>query len=158
MKNRLSRIWGIASACAAALTMVLATPAIAHHSFAMYDTTKSTTLTGMLTRFLPGANHTQILFSLVDENGKGILDEKGKAVMWGLETGSAAQIARRGITVKDFPAGTIITVTLHPLKDGRNFGTLVRGSGIVKCGMEMPEGGCTAATGEVFLDSPPPAP
>ena len=82
MNTSLSRKWGIAGACAATLAMLAATPAAAHHSFAMYDTTKSKTLTGMLTRFLPGANHAQILFSLMDEKGKVMLDDKGKPVMW----------------------------------------------------------------------------
>ena len=158
MNIKLSRKWGIAGAFAAALAMLAATPAAAHHSFAMYDVTKSKTLTGMLTRFLPGANHAQILFSLVDEKGKVILDDKGKPVMWGVETGPAAQIAAKGVTVKAFPPGTIINVTLHPLKDGRNFGTLARGTGIVKCGTIMPEGGCNAKTGDLFMETPQPQP
>ena len=154
MNTSLSRKWGIAGACAATLAMLAATPAAAHHSFAMYDTTKSKTLTGMLTRFLPGANHAQILFSLMDEKGKVMLDDKGKPVMWGVETGPAALIASKGVTVKAFPPGTIITVTVHPLRDGRNFGTLAQGTGIVKCGTIMPQGGCTEKTGEVFLEMP----
>jgi hypothetical protein len=155
MTTRLSKKWGIAGASAAVLALLAAAPAFAHHSFAMYDTTKSKTLTGMLTRFLPGANHAQLLFSLVDDNGKVILDDKGKPVMWGVETGAAAQIAAKGVTVKAFPPGTIITVTLHPLRDGRNFGTLARGTGIIKCGTVMPEGGCTEKTGDVFMEEPP---
>ena len=155
MKSRFTRTLGVAAACGAALSLVAAVPASAHHSFAMYDTTQSKTLTGMLTRFLPGANHAQILFSLVDESGKGIVGDNGKPVIWGMETGPAAQIARQGVSVKDFPPGTIITVTLHPLKDGRNFGTIARGAGIVKCGTTMPQGGCTPETGEVFLEMPP---
>ena len=154
MNTKLSRKWGIIGACAASLAMLAAMPAAAHHSFAMYDTTKSKTLTGMLTRFLPGANHAQILFSLMDEKGKVMLDDKGKPVMWGVETGPAALIASKGVTVKAFPPGTIITVTVHPLRDGRNFGTLARGTGIVKCGTIMPQGGCTEKTGEVFLEMP----
>jgi len=155
MTRSFSKALGIAGAAAAALALLAATPASAHHSFAMYDTTQSKTLTGMLTRFLPGANHAQILFSLVDENGKGVVGDDGKPVVWGMETGPAAQIARQGVTVKDFPPGTIITVTVHPLKDGRNFGTIARGVGIVKCGTVMPNGGCTPETGEVFLEMPP---
>ncbi len=108
MNTRLSRKWGMAGAAAAVLAMLAATPAVAHHSFAMYDTTKSETLTGMLTRFLPGANHAQLLFSLVDDKGKVVLNDKGKPVMWGVETGPAAQIAAKGVSVKAFPPGTII--------------------------------------------------
>jgi hypothetical protein len=155
MKSRFTKTLGVAGACGVALSLLAAVPASAHHSFAMYDTTQSKTLTGMLTRFLPGANHAQIMFSLVDENGKGVVGDNGKPIIWGMETGPAAQIARQGVSVKDFPPGTIITVTIHPLKDGRNFGTIARGVGIVKCGMTMPEGGCTAETGETFLEMPP---
>ena len=155
MNTRLTRKMGIAGAATAMLAMLAAAPAVAHHSFAMYDVTKSKTLTGMLTRFLPGANHAQILFSLLDEKGKVVVDAKGKPVMWGVEFGPAARIARQGVTVKAFPPGTIITVTVHPLRDGRNFGTLARGIGLVKCGTAMPEGGCTPKTGDVFMGNLP---
>ncbi|HEY8521111.1 MAG TPA: DUF6152 family protein [Gammaproteobacteria bacterium] len=139
-------------AAAAALVAGASVPAQAHHSFAMYDVTKTLTLTGRLTRFIPGANHAQLLFELVDERGETILGDDGKPVVWGVETAPAATIARQGVTVKAFPVGTIITVTLNPLRDGRNFGALANGARIVKCGMEMPEGGCTPETGEVFLE------
>ncbi|HEX6997135.1 MAG TPA: DUF6152 family protein [Gammaproteobacteria bacterium] len=139
-------------AAAAAIAAAALVPAHAHHSFAMYDVTKTVTLTGRLTRFVPGANHAQLLFELVDEKGETILGEDGKPVVWGVETAPAARIARQGVTVKAFPVGTIISVTLNPLRDGRNFGALANGARIVKCGMEMPEGGCTPETGEVFLE------
>lgn len=120
-----------------------------HHSFAMYDQSKTETLTGRLTRFIPGANHAQLLFELVDSNGEPVKGDDGETIIWGVETGPAARIAQQGITVDDFPEGTILTVTLNPLRDGRTFGSL---SGmIIKCGAEMPEEGCTEETGEVFL-------
>lgn len=122
----------------------------AHHSFAMYDQSKTETLTGRLTRFVPGANHAQLLFELVDANGEPVTDGSGERIAWGVETGPAARIAQQGVTVDAFPEGTVVTVTLHPLRDGRTFGSL---SGvIIKCGMRVPEGGCTPETGEAFLD------
>jgi hypothetical protein len=133
---------------AAALVAVLVAPALAHHSFAMYDMNQTKTFTGKLTRYIPGANHAQLLFELLDNDGKPIM-EKGKPASWGVETGSAAALSRQGITVDSFPVGTIITVVLHPLRDGRNFGALA--GELVKCGNVMPKGGCTKATGEVFL-------
>ena len=152
MKTVSLRKLGLAGVGIAAFTLMAGLqPAAAHHSFAMYDTTKSKTLTGMLTRFLPGANHAQLLFTLVDENGRGIIGEDGRPIVWGVETGPAGMIARQGVTVESFPAGTIMTVTLNPLKDGRNFGSLARGDGIINCGMQMPEGGCTEETGKVYL-------
>ena len=33
-------------------------------------------------------------------------------------------MARNGVTVETFPPGTIMTVTLHPLRDGRPMGAV----------------------------------
>jgi hypothetical protein len=133
---------------AAGLMAVLVTPALAHHSFAMYDMNQTKTYTGKLTRYIPGANHAQLLFELLDNDGKPVMKD-GKAVQWGVETGSAASLSRQGVTVDAFPVGTIITVDLHPLRDGRNFGALA--GVLIKCGNAMPKGGCTKATGQLFL-------
>src|SRR4029453_3961004 len=104
--------------CASALAAVTLTRSIeAHHSFAMYDQEKQVTLTGKLTRFIPGANHAQLIFELIGPDGKTVLDDAGKPVIWGVETGPAAAIAERGITVKSFPNGTILTATLYPLRN-----------------------------------------
>lgn len=131
-----------------AASILAALPAAAHHSFAMYDRTESRTLTGKLTRFIPGANHAQLIFELIDANGAPVIGEDGTPVAWGIETGPAAQIANQGITVRSFPVGSVITVTLNPLRDGRPFGALA--GAVIKCGMELPVGGCTAETGESF--------
>ena len=131
-----------------ALAIALAAPAFAHHSFAMYDTAQTKSFTGKLTRYIPGANHAQLLFELLDDEGKAIVKD-GKPVQWGVETGSAAALSRQGITVDSFPIGTIITVDLHPLRDGRAFGALA--GLLIKCGNAMPKGGCTKATGQVFM-------
>ena len=135
-------------------TGLIAAPAGAHHSFAMYDQAQSLTFTGRITRFIPGANHAQIIFEVVGEDGKTQLGADGKPVIWGIEMGPAANIARSGVTVAAFPEGTIITASLHPLRNGKTFGAMARdGSGLVKCGTELPKGGCNAKTGEAFLTS-----
>lgn len=123
----------------------------AHHSFAMYDQRQLITLTGKLTRYIPGANHAQLLFELVEADGTPVLDEAGEPVLWGAETGPAARIARQGVTPDNFPAGTIITVQLNPLRNGKTFGAVPNGAPLVNCGLEMPAGGCTADTGIVYL-------
>ena len=123
-----------------------------HHSFAMYDRTKSATLTGKLIRFIPGANHAQLLFELMDSGGEIVLDEEGAPVIWGIETGPSALIAKQGITVRNFPVGTILTVTINPLRDGRTFGAHDRSAPIINCGMEFPEAGCTVETGTSHFD------
>lgn len=140
----------VATALIGAVVMAAAPPAESHHSFAMYDQSVTKTLTGRLFRFVPGGNHAQLHFELLDEEGNVVTGEDGESVKWGVETGPAAQIARQGVTVDAFPEGTVLTVSLNPLRDGRQFGSL---SGvIIKCGTEMPEGGCTSETGEVFLE------
>jgi hypothetical protein len=131
-----------------ALAIALVAPALAHHSFAMYDMGQTKSFTGKLTRYIPGANHAQLMFELVDDEGKPIVKD-GKPVQWGVETGSAAALSRQGITVDSFPVGTIITVDLHPLRDGRTFGAMA--GLLIKCGNAMPKGGCTKATGQVFM-------
>lgn len=133
---------------ALALCAVWPAAAPAHHSFAMYDRTQTRTFTGKLIRFIPGANHAQLVFELVDEAGEPIPGDDGRPAGWVVETGPAGQIAARGITVENFPIGTVITVSLNPLRDGGPVGVLA--GPVIRCGMSLPAGGCTAETGERF--------
>ena len=58
-----------------------------------------------------------------------------------------AAMARQGVTVASFPQGTILTVSLHPLRDGRPFGAI--GGQIINCGKSLPAAGCNEKTGKV---------
>ena len=143
---------GVLSAGITSVALLLSSaPANAHHSFAMYDQSKRATLTGRLTRYIPGPNHAQFLFELLEADGSPVLDESGKPVLWGVETGPATRIARQGVTPDNFPVGTIITVQANPLRNGKNFGAVPNGTPLINCGMEMPSGGCTEETGTVYL-------
>jgi uncharacterized protein DUF6152 len=146
MTRRTGYAW-IVTGLVMGLFMGVMTPVLAHHSFAMYDMTANKTMTGKLTRFIPGGNHAQLVFDVVGDDGQPLMKD-GKKVVWGVETGSAAAIARNGITVESFPVGTILTVTLHPLRDGRPFGAV--GGPIIHCGTTMPAGGCNEKTGKAF--------
>jgi hypothetical protein len=130
------------------IVAMLAAPALAHHSFAMYDMAQTKSATGRLIRFIPGANHAQLHFEVIDATGETVMKD-GKPSVMGVETASAAQLARRGVTVDEFPLGTIITVAYHPLRDGRPLGALA--GELIRCGKELPKGGCTKATGQLFL-------
>lgn len=146
----------IARARSSALLLVIvwcSSPGTAsgHHSFAMYDQSNRLTLTGRVTRYLPAPNHAQFIFELLSPDGSAVVDDNGDPVLWGAETGPATRIARQGVTPENFPNGTIITVELNPLRDGRTFGAIPNGAPLINCGMQMPDGGCTAATGTVYL-------
>ena len=132
----------------AILLVVMATPALSHHSFAMYDQTTTKTITGKLTRYVPGANHAQLIFVVVDNDGSVVMKD-GKPLQWGVETGSAAAMSRLGVAPATFPEGTFFTVKMFPLRDGRNFGALA--GLLINCGNAMPKGGCTVETGKKLV-------
>ena len=136
---------GLAASAIAVAAMTA--PAFAHHSFAMYNMAMTKVMTGKLTRFIPGSNHAQLIFEVLNADGSPVM-EKNKPLVWGMETGSAAAMARNGVTVESFPPGTIMTVTLHPLRDGRPMGAV--GGPIVFCGTTMPAGGCNEKTRKVM--------
>ena len=131
---------------------VLVAPVGAHHSFAMYDQTKTVTLTGVLTRFVAQANHAEIHFVPLSPDGKPLRGPDGKPITWGVEMAGAAAVATQGITVNSFPAGTIFSVRLNPLRDGTNFGSRV--GALAKCPKgKVPEAGkhCDAVEGSEIL-------
>jgi Family of unknown function (DUF6152) len=146
------RRWRFGAALVVAIVGTASTgsvPALAHHSFAMYDQTTTKTLTGKLTRFVVGGNHSQLIFEVLGDDGKTTVDQKtGKTMMWQVETGSATAIARQGITVAGFPIGTIFTVTFYPLRDGRPQGAVA--GPLIKCGATFPAGGCNKDTGQLM--------
>ena len=114
------------AASLALVTMLSMPPVSAHHSFAMYDQSKVVTLTGVMKQFVPQANHAELHFYLLAPDHKALAKgADGKYVEWGVEMAGTAQLARQGITGTTFPAGSVFTVRLNPLRDGSNFGARV---------------------------------
>jgi hypothetical protein len=152
MKKRSGRLCAIAALFTILSVGLLITPAMAHHSFAMYDQTKTVTLTGVLTRFVAQANHAEIHFVPLGANGKPLRGNDGKPITWGVEMAGAAAVATQGITVRSFPAGTIFSVKLNPLRDGSNFGSRV--GALAKCPKDkVPTAGkhCDSVEGSEIL-------
>ena len=132
--------------------ILLITPAIAHHSFAMYDQSKTLTFTGVATRFVAQANHAELHFVPLGPDGKPMRGADGKPITWGVEMAGAAAVAQQGITAKTFGAGTIFSVKLNPLRDGNNFGSRV--GAIAKCpANKVPAAGkhCDSVEGREIL-------
>lgn len=125
MKNP-TKAWIVAGVIA------IAAPLLAHHSFAMYDQTKTVTLTGVMRQFIPQANHAELHFYLLAPDSKSIAKgPDGKNIEWGVEMAGSAAIAQQGITPETFGLGTVFSVKLNPLRDGTNFGS--RTGALAKC-------------------------
>jgi hypothetical protein len=128
---------GLTAVLVLALTVVV--PARAHHSFAAYNMDVTKVFTGVVTRVNPDANHLQIFFAPMNEERKNVLrDGEGKPVIWAVEMGGSAQMAREGVTVASFPPGTIFSVGLHPLRDGQPAGTRGPNGAMFKCPERKP--------------------
>ena len=128
----------IAALAAAASLAALAGPAMAHHSFAMYDQTKTLTFTGVTTQFIGQANHAELHFYQIGPDGKLVKDKDGKPIDYGVEMMGAAAMAQQGITAETFPAGTIFSVKVNPMRDGSNFGSRAGNTSVVKCPWKTP--------------------
>ncbi len=136
-----------AALLATASLAAAAGPAMAHHSFAMYDQTKTLTYTGVTTQFIGQANHAELHFYVISPDGKLMKDKDGKNVDYGVEMMGAAAMAQQGITAASFPAGTIFSVKINPMRDGSNFGSRAGATPIAKCPWKTPPApGKTCAT------------
>jgi hypothetical protein len=88
-----------------------AAPSFAHHSAVMFDDTKEITLTGVVKEFQYTNPHSWLL---VDVKG-----DDGAVTTWGFEAEGPSTLMRAGIRKSDFSPGTEVTITGHPMKDGR---------------------------------------
>ena len=91
--------------------------AVAHHSFAMYEPTKTLTFKGTVKTFQWTNPHT-ILWVLVQP------PDGGPAQEWSLETTSPGVLTRAGWTRLSLKPGDRVSVTLSPLRDGSHGGSL----------------------------------
>src|SRR5262245_8487830 len=85
-------------------------PAIAHHSFAMFDASKTMTLEGTVKEFHWTNPHSWIFVN--------VADAKGDAT-WAIEMGSPPGLMRQGWEPKTLTPGMKIKVLIRPLKDGK---------------------------------------
>jgi hypothetical protein len=100
-----------------AAAMGAAPPAGAHHSFAMYEPTKTLTFKGTIKSF-QWTNPHVVVWILVQPEGGGAAQE------WSLETTSPGVLTRNGWTRQSLKAGDRVSVTLSPLRDGSHGGSL----------------------------------
>ena len=135
--SRLSRLAGGVAFALVAATAALAVPVQAHHSFSIFDTSKTRVFTGVVTRVNPDVNHLQIFFAVMNDERTNVnRDAKKDPIVWAVEMAGSAQAAQQGISVNAFTPGTIISVALHPLRDGQPAGN--REGAMFKCPAKTP--------------------
>jgi hypothetical protein len=92
---------------------------VAHHSFAMFDTTKTATITGTVASFEWTNPHAYIIVDVPAAAG-------GPAKQWTVEMGSPSILQQSGWKFKDLKHGDKVTVSLSPLRSGDPGGLLVQ--------------------------------
>jgi hypothetical protein len=95
----------------AAIAAAVAVPLVAHHSGAMFDDKKEVTLSGVVKEFQYTNPHSWLLIDVKEKDGK--------VTTWGFEAEGPSTLLRAGIRRSDFAPGTPVTITGHPMKDGR---------------------------------------
>ena len=93
----------------AALALVAA-PAAAHHSFAMFDANKTLMLKGTVTQFSWTNPH---VYLFVDVDG----------TSWGVELTSPGNLSKIGWTRNVVKPGDKVEVEVNPLRDGKHGGS-----------------------------------
>ena len=101
----------------AGFALLLAAPASAHHSFAMFDREKSVAMTGVVKEFEWTNPHVWIHVMVADASGK--------PVEWSFEMQAIATNAALGWRADSVKPGDKVSVDFHPLKDGSRGGQLV---------------------------------
>ena len=105
---------GLAALCAALFT----SPALSHHSFAMFDISQSLIVEGTVTDYELTNPHSWLRIEAMDE-------ESGQIREWAFEASSPAVQAQYGMGRGSVHPGDAITVTFHPMRDGSRGGQFV---------------------------------
>ena len=95
-----------------------ATPMVAHHSFAMFDTTSRITVTGKVAVFEWTNPHV-----IIEIDGA---EASGGVKHWTVELGSPGILLRGGWKFNDVKLKDTLTVVINPLKTGQPGGLLVQ--------------------------------
>jgi hypothetical protein len=102
----------------AMLALAAGAPALAHHSYAMFDAKQNKELSGTIQTFKWTNPHSYIEVI--------VMDDKGQTQTWGVECGSPAQMVRAGWKSSSLKPGDHVVVTVHPLRDGTPGGSFVQ--------------------------------
>jgi hypothetical protein len=96
------------------------TSVLAHHSYAMFDGTKTLTVTGTVAKLEWVNPHVYVWVYVPNPKAPGGYD------LYAFENGSTGVLSRLGWSKNTFTAGEKISVDYWPLKDGRTGGHFVK--------------------------------
>jgi hypothetical protein len=96
--------------------LVLACPVQAHHSFAMFDKNRLTSIKGVVSKVEWTNPHVYIFV--------GVPDGKGGTTQYAVECNSPNVLMRAGWKVNTVKRGDSVSVGLYPLRSGRPGGLL----------------------------------
>jgi hypothetical protein len=91
--------------------VLIAAPSFAHHSAVMFDDTKEITVKGTVKDFQYTNPHSWLLVDVKNDDGT--------VTTWGFEAEGPSTLTRAGIRKSDFTPGTAVTISGHPMRDGR---------------------------------------
>ena len=97
------------AAAAALVALLAAAPVLAHHSFAMFDQTKTVSLKGTVIEFQWTNPHSWIELQVGGEK-------------WGIELNSPNNLTRQGWRRTIIKPGDAVTITINPLRNGMKGG------------------------------------
>lgn len=103
-------------ACALTLS-VLPTAALAHHSAAMFDSSRTVVIRGTIADFTWTNPHSS--FKVV------VLNNDGTRSIWAVEMNGPGNLIRLGWTRSTLKPGDEVTVSVRPLRDGTPGGQYV---------------------------------
>ncbi len=95
---------------ALAVPLCFAAPALAHHSFAMFDQKKIVTLVGTVAEFQWTNPHA---FIEID------VPAGSKVVHWSIELNSPNNLKRQGWSRASLKTGDKVSLRMNPLRDGK---------------------------------------
>jgi len=101
-----------------AAALLLAAPASAHHSAAMFDASKLVVLRGTVISFSYLNPHSWI-------SVQGAPEGSTEAKRWDVEATSPSALSRIGVEKETLKPGEKITIAIRPLRDGRAAGSMV---------------------------------
>ena len=110
----------------------ISAPAVAHHSFAMFDAEKTVTMQGTVKEFEWVNPHSWLRIMVNDER-------IGKPVLWAIELSSPGRLVTMGMRADSVKAGDAVSVTFHPLRNGSRGGQFM--SAVLPNGQKLGNGG-----------------